>query len=132
MNKLFLAAAALTLLAACSSGSSSTTSSAASTGDSSDGSAATGSGGFGGGSGEGGAKTCSSCSDVVVKGAPSTSLCSDGAGADFEALQECACDQGPCGQDCYGNLCMGDAADEGCQACLDASCADTYGPCKAD
>ena len=83
-------------------------------------------------SGAGGqASTCIPCGRVLLDGDASTSLCN--ASADlFEQLQTCACDQGPCGTDCYNSLCMGGAADEGCKTCLEGQCAGNFANCSND
>jgi len=85
----------------------------------------------GGVTGNGGAGSCSTCGDVVLAGAASTSLCTP-SGALFESLQTCACDQGPCGATCYNSLCMGGAADGDCKTCMLSKCASSFANCSND
>lgn len=75
---------------------------------------------------------CNTCGDVVSMGYPSKALCKGEAGTDYEGLETCMCDQGPCGGSCQNTACNGKAADDACTMCLSMECTTFWQACMTD
>lgn len=125
-----LAVACAASFAACGGSTSSTSSSSASSSAASSGQSSSSASSSSGQGGAGGA--CNHCFDVIKKGLPTTSLCNGAPGKDYEQLQSCMCDSGPCGAACQATACTHAPADKTCLDCLAATCASTLAACKAD
>lgn len=90
-----------------------------------------GGGGSGGAGGSGGERDCYRCGEVAFSGEPRASLCS-GSMKPLENVEACGCGQGPCGVECYDNLCSGAGADPTCEGCMQLKCASDYALCSKD